>query len=167
MKGFIKWVKEIFIIIIYGGADDSSPFSQVVDKITSPIIDWKRRHFDYDRYVKWFFQRGKRGWADCDTWNFDWYLSNVIIGGLEYFRDNNHSYPSELSSVEEWNSVLDQMIDGFKSWQKIVGFGNGEYFSKLTDELGEKEASRIYEQKLAEVEEKMSLLIKWYGNLWD
>src|SRR6266852_1897293 len=27
--------------------------------------------------LKWFWQRGRRGWADCDTWSFDNYLAGV------------------------------------------------------------------------------------------
>jgi len=29
--------------------------------------------------IKWFWQRGKRGWADCDVWGFQDYLTDIII----------------------------------------------------------------------------------------
>ena len=28
--------------------------------------------------IKWFFQRGARGWSDCDIWNMDIYLARII-----------------------------------------------------------------------------------------
>lgn len=31
------------------------------------------------RKIVWFFQRGKRGWADCDWWSLDDYISQVMI----------------------------------------------------------------------------------------
>ena len=33
--------------------------------------------------IKWFIQRGKRGYAECDWWNLDSYISKVMIDGIE------------------------------------------------------------------------------------
>jgi len=32
--------------------------------------------------IRTFIQRGKRGWADSDSWSFDHYLANIIAGGV-------------------------------------------------------------------------------------
>ena len=31
------------------------------------------------RKVKWFFQRGANGYADCDFWNFSEYLDSIVV----------------------------------------------------------------------------------------
>jgi len=33
--------------------------------------------------IIWFIQRGKSGYADCDFWNFDRYLTNIAIKGIQ------------------------------------------------------------------------------------
>lgn len=39
--------------------------------------------------VKSFFQRGFRGYADSDTWDFDRYLTDVIEGGVKHLIKYN------------------------------------------------------------------------------
>lgn len=36
----------------------------------------------YHQGIKAFWQRGRRGWADCDLWSFDHYLAELIGSGL-------------------------------------------------------------------------------------
>lgn len=84
---------------------------------------------DKVREIKAFFQRGKRGYADCDVWNFDGYLCDVIIGGLKQLRKYKSGIPTELydkykpdekAAHQEWNRRLDQMIEGFIAGRKII-----------------------------------------------
>ena len=44
------------------------------------------------RSIKWFIQRGRRGWADCDAWGFDTYLARVIAEGVERLILVKHGY---------------------------------------------------------------------------
>jgi len=34
--------------------------------------------FYFIKRIKWFFQRGVRGWGDCDIWDMDIYLAHLI-----------------------------------------------------------------------------------------
>lgn len=61
-----------------------------------------------------FFQRGKRGYADKDIWDFDYYLAEVISGGLKILLENHTAYPGELTP-EEWDKILAEMIEGFEN----------------------------------------------------
>lgn len=36
--------------------------------------------------IKWFIQRGKRGYADCDWWNLDSYMSKVMADAILTLR---------------------------------------------------------------------------------
>jgi len=40
----------------------------------------------FPRKIKWFIQRGKRGWADCDTWGLDFYLADIIENSIQYLK---------------------------------------------------------------------------------
>lgn len=52
--------------------------------------------------VKSFIQRGNRGWADSDTWDFDYYLSKVIAEGIQHLIEiNNPYYDKRLNDLKE------------------------------------------------------------------
>lgn len=102
---------------------------------------WKRiwyplcRAWDYIRYIpkeiKWFCQRGKRGWSDKDVWNMWYYLAEVIPQMVAYLKKTNHGYPGELwakytkelgenneayeAADKEWHEILETITDGFKA----------------------------------------------------
>ena len=43
--------------------------------------------------IKWFIQRGVRGYSDRDVWNFDTYIFKILSGGLIRLADTTHGYP--------------------------------------------------------------------------
>lgn len=51
------------------------------------ILDNKRHR------IKHSHQRITKGFADCDTFNIDTYLSQLIPAMLKDFKENKHSYP--------------------------------------------------------------------------
>jgi hypothetical protein len=84
------------------------------------------------RAIKRFFQRGWRGWADEDTWNFDLYLARVIAEGVrhhkkyqcgipsEYFDDvHNHTSKEEKIALKRYYENLDTIIKGFETYIKM------------------------------------------------
>jgi len=89
--------------------------------IWEPPYPWRLRNIwknikYYPRAVKWSVQRIKRGWADCDVWDFDHYLLSVIHGGLEHLADNHMGWPGEFSGFptdEDWTAYLKDMADLF------------------------------------------------------
>jgi len=96
-----------------------------------------------------FFQRGRRGYAKCDVWNFDYYLSKVITGGLKLLRKNHSGYPLGLTD-EKWNSILDEMIEGFEARNNCESYE--EFLSIEVD----KKLNKSFE-----------LFAKYFQNLWD
>ena len=75
---------------------------------------------DAYREIKWFIQRGKRGYADCDVWGFDYYLSNIIVNGIKDLKEQVHGVPSDISRKmgESHSSDLKKSI---KEWKRILG----------------------------------------------
>jgi len=109
------------------------------------------RHFP--KKIKWFIQRGRRGWADCDTWSWDSYISRVNIEGLKFLKENKHTYPNNLTP-ELWGEKLDIMIRGFESSLERTDILN--WVDKETDEKREE----IFWHGMYEYTE-------WFNNLWD
>lgn len=105
-----------------------------------------RRFFLYSPYgnprqslreLKWFIQRGRRGWANCDVWSLDTYLSGWLPSALRHLKETKHGVPigcvdsgdrdgcgnsSEAGmkrAEARWNAILDTMIAGFEAAQRI------------------------------------------------
>ncbi len=97
------------------------------------------------RRIGWFWQRGRRGYSDADTWSFDHYLSVVIAGGVRQLAERNFSYPCDGITAEEWKEVLHKIADGLES----------TVTHPYTDSA--------YEQW----EESMDLFRRYYFDLWD
>lgn len=105
------------------------------------------------RKVKWFIQRGKRGWADVDAWDIDSYLTPIMIGMLSrMLKGGILGYPDGISP-EEWEDNLKRMLEGFQAAQQIL---NDEY--RIGEDL---------DAKMATFHLGMDLFNQWYFSLWD
>ena len=124
------------------------------------------------RDIKWFIQRGKRGYANCDYWNFFDYLTDIIIAGLKDLKQHQFGCSSELydknrkdNECWKWEELLQEMIDGFEA-SKIL---NRPYFWKETK--GGQTLEKIDWKKNKLLTKKfqrgMELFSKYYLNLWD
>jgi len=69
---------------------------------------------DYGRQVKWFWQRGTRGWADQDAWGWYSHHSVMMVGVLQYLRKYKHGYPIGLTPGK-WAKKLKAMEEGFQA----------------------------------------------------
>ena len=63
----------------------------------------------FPKEVKWFIQRGSRGWADCDAWAVDWHICKILPPMLKKLRDNLCGHPAQLSD-KTWRKTLNEMI---------------------------------------------------------
>ena len=106
--------------------------------------------------VRFFFQRGFRGYADIDWWNLNDYLSEWIPGALRKIRDG-HGYPGrgEADTPEKWRKILNKMIKGFEAYKEKDNLRADKNYLKRWEKLDK-------EQK-----EGMREFIKWYDSLWD
>lgn len=104
------------------------------------------------REIKWFIQRGRRGWADCDTWSLDNYLDRMMPGALHYLKEHKHGVPCGMFEPEDceqdpnspnygqstkegfaraearWEAIMDKMIAGFAAHKRI---GDLDYDNEL------------------------------------
>ena len=133
MIGYPFWDFKIF----KHGIDDMSLFR----KIWCPTRRFLNRlnPFRYWRQAGNFIQRGRRGWADCDTWDLEAYLSGWLPAALRHDRDHLHGFPANLYpdsnqlslgfegkfgdahciAFDQWKSILDKMIDAFDAAERM------------------------------------------------
>jgi len=103
------------------------------------------------REIKWFIQRGRRGYADCDVWSLDDYLDRWMPNALRRLKKTKQGVPSSVfeegdyqtegfwqgnpseegteRAVARWDAIMDKMIEAFEAHKRM---GSGVY----EDELG-------------------------------
>ena len=83
----------------------------------------------YWRTVKYFCQRGWRGYADCDHWDADSYFEVVMLGVLGRLRDSDFGFPAHMSDFkmgeqpegavdtggDRWKAILTEIIEGLEA----------------------------------------------------
>ena len=95
------------------------------------VWEWPSNRLDD---LKWYHQRGTRGYSDSDVWGFDYYLSDVVVGGLKKLKEDKIGCPcldgfgtnsseqtdSQFNDMQkEWERRLDCMIFAFETTKKI------------------------------------------------
>lgn len=106
--------------------------------------------------LKYFWQRGRRGYSDYDVLDLHDYLSCVIIDSLFTFMEKNNSVPieiytkgkSEEQAVEEWDSIIYDIIQAFAVAEDY------EPYQEMS-----KEDKKTFDKGFA-------LFKKWYFHLW-
>jgi hypothetical protein len=138
------------------------------------------------RRVRWFFQRGKRGWSDADHWNGDGYLISVTVGVLDDLIKWAYGYPVDLGldysymSPEEVRDAVQRFfeIDSQVGFTGRPGDGMGRWKAMLTyfrdgwagvaeaDDYLNELSKGEREQKIREWEEMIPLYITYFRCLW-
>lgn len=67
---------------------------------------------DDERWNYYKTQRLERGFDDTECWNLDSTISQFIEPRLKVFKEQTAEYPANLSK-EEWDKVLNKMLDAF------------------------------------------------------
>ncbi len=124
--------------------------------------------------VKWFFQRGRRGWADCDWWDMGGYLVGIILPMLKELQQYQHGYPGygDADTPEKWDAILEQMILGFEAGERV---SKDEYFMETNADILTRKPTQDEVKtwgKKSKADQKifndgLKLLTKWYWALWD
>jgi len=100
------------------------------DAIYYPLIRTWNRIESIPREIKWFVQRGYRGYADCDCWNIDNHLADIIPKMLRQLSKYNHGCPDAFTSndpefnCDKWDKKLIEMAEGFEAWNSVMDMTN-------------------------------------------
>lgn len=118
--------------------------------------------------TKWFIQRGRRGYADCDVWNLDGYLTKFLGNALRDLANQVHGTviietgrkldpldPNDvdLLTVEEWQATLRYIAETFDIGRKMQAC---EY-----DSIEEHEAAN------KRFQHGMRMFSEYFLSLWD
>lgn len=124
-------------------------------------------------HLKWFFNRGKNGYAECDFWDFNDYLTDIIIAGIDYLKNNSHGCPNEFydetnvnNECEKWTIILDEILEGFKAGKRIM---DNDCMSWVKRDECYKRVFNEDEAKLLakKFDRGMELFSEYFMNLWD
>ena len=147
-----KWYNKYFVI----------PFHTFINTIKN-----------FPSEVKWFYQRGSRGWSDRSAWSIDTWLVNNLIPMLERLKKDKHGIPAsmyrkkDLFEIEystdeadvlaegRWDDVLDEILYGLTCAKKIQDSDYDYKDKKLIKRLN-KSSQRSFE-----------LIGKYLFSLWD
>lgn len=117
-------------------------------------LPWWKHFFSPSSYykpVKWFLQRGWRGYADSDVWSIDAYLCEFMPQALEDLK-LDPGYPCGLGE-KKWNAILDDISEGFRAAYT------------LADYAYETDTQR---ENLEKIQKKgLKLFVKYFNNLWN
>jgi hypothetical protein len=156
--GSIYWHKLYFAVVPTILTRYSPPFGSYnyayylirPDKYVMDLID----------EVRYFIQRGRRGYSDRDVWGWYSHHSRMMVGVIQYLRKHKHGYPLGLTPAK-WSKALAIMEKGFQS---VIDEEN-DYHSY-------KNLSKAEYRKLIFIRQRTLMLglkyfRKYYYNLWD
>lgn len=127
---------------------------------------------EISRHLKWFVQRGYRGYSDRDNWSIDYYLNSWLPAALRNLK-NSHGYPVDMLPIQyqmsgedipkeiceaahaNWRNILENIAKGFEANKKL-------------SELDYNYDDKNEEAQLRDRSELGFYLFKTYfNNLWD
>jgi hypothetical protein len=74
---------------------------------------------DFFYWIKCFFQRGWRGYADCDVWDMHVYLIEVMLPMLKQLKVKKHGHPAAYTEAR-WEKIMDKMIKGLEAGERVL-----------------------------------------------
>ncbi len=111
--------------------------------------------------IKWlrrFWERGRKGYCYEDLWSFDNWLSKTIANGLREFKAECHGYPNDVDDFDEWLKILDEMIECFEEQPRDIENYSGDFMERY------RKRKALKKKKL---HRGLELLEKYYYDLWD
>lgn len=114
--------------------------------------------------IKCFIQRGYRGYANSDLWNFDNYLSIMIPIALRQFAECHCGYPGtiEIDTDEKWTKTLKDIADGIEA--PII---TEDKFFKIDKDGSFKTYNKKLKEAYTKQDKALKLFSKYFNNFWD
>jgi len=126
-------------------------------------------------HIKWFIQRGRRGWADCDAWSLDHYLASWMPEAVLRLTKGSgfpvnlymQMYPLADPFGQNWSN--ENCKRAHEEWVTIItkiakGFAAGRKIQELDFDYQKPEEMKALQDAL---NEGLDLFNKYYLNLWN
>jgi len=84
---------------------------------------------DFLRRVRWAWQRSKRGYADCDWWNMDYWMIAVLPSMFDDFAKYHCGYPAGESGFtdEQWTAYIKEIAQHLRNCDEEQKTNVNEY----------------------------------------
>jgi hypothetical protein len=126
--------------------------------------------------IIWPLQRAKRGYSDCDGWNWGPHVIEMSLPILKSYRKASAWCPGSLckvnyktgkttSGLKKWNAILDDIIEGFELHEKLENI-DSPLFNPKTSKQYYKRGGQ-YEKDQKKIQKACDLFGKWLLALWD
>ena len=130
--------------------------------------------------IRWFIQRGRRGYADCDWWDLKSHLCSIIVPNLRRMAKEGNGCPSEFWETKtnnecwKWEEILEQMAQAFEiaedpdnhlytRWTEM----SGGYDDRASGNLRKEIDFEALENNRRKMIRGLELFAKYFENLWD
>ena len=131
------------------------------------IKRWVRSIIKYPRHFKWWYQRARRGYSDCDAWNADKFLAGQIAGMLILLVKNTHGVPMSYADKNDpYGDDVDAMaIRRDKEYLKHAAVFE-EYAKNglALDKKWEKQFGGVLDK---DIQKSLKWFSKHFSELWD
>lgn len=125
------------------------------------------------REIKFFWQRGTRGWSDRDVWSIDGFMLQILPDMIRQLSYTKHGCPEEFwdehcrgDECHLWREFLVDMAAKLECGAKAQDLDISPY--KKEDGKYDWDAFHAeYERLMAEWRQGMDWLKKYFFNLWD
>lgn len=104
----------------------------------------------YWRSIKYFVQRGRRGWSDLDAMSMDVYLLEIIPAMIRQEILGGHTHPHSMT-YDEWQETLTYIVEGLEQYRHTDA---SAYFDS-------------YEERNDRFREAWNDMGKHFDSLWD
>ncbi len=149
--------------------------------ILNPKMNWLRWTIynlpavprDTYNSIKYFIQRGLRGYSDEDVWSVSYYISSVLKKIIKDLKNQVHGYPTNFKSLEQWKNVLTEIEWTFRTAEKLdandwVRLKKTDLNNKEIISLSKKHNIHIMtEEECRRYDKGWKLFKKYFHNLWD
>lgn len=124
----------------------------------SYIPNWLKIPNHVKNEIKFFIQRGTRGYSDRDVWSLDYFMSVTIGSALVSMSENIHGAPGGYPNFNNTDGETD-----FALWQSdLKRYGEALLkYSTMDDESEEH-----YNSVMSDVREAMEFISLWFPSLW-
>ena len=161
-------------------------FLEVKDTFLNKIVDFFSLFYYKPKYffinikfkLKNFWQRGKYGFSDYDTWDINYWFATVFSKIIRNLKNNCHGYPgkfiydknnniiSEKEAIEKWKLILERIAfcleesDPEKSTYKGLSnvYNENDWMEKQRELMK-------YRNNMKN--EAFDLIKEYYWDLWD
>ena len=141
---------------------------KMIIKVGYQVIRIKNLPRDIYNNIKYFIQRGLKGYSDRDLWSLDYHLSKVICGSLKELKEVKSGYPATYDSKtkkydynqKRWDDILDDMIIGF---ELLFLLCEDDYIASQwsnENKMSDKKFIKIYKDTDASCNKKFNMNIK-------